>query len=163
MRALLAGRPPGRTYGQHRYNQRYLHPVAEKEAMVRKWNKRRAPVFEKNLEFNLAMLERLLARAAERGVGVVLLEMPRNEEIIDGRFDWALDMYTPSVAELAARFGVPYIDFSQELGLGNDDFHDLSHLVEPGRELWERRLAEELVAFYETRGGAGDDGEGEAP
>ena len=48
-----------------------------------------------------------------------------------------------------------YVDFSQELGLGNEDFHDLSHLVESGREVWEQRLAEELVAFYERQS---DDG-----
>jgi hypothetical protein len=162
VRGLLAGRLPGRTYGQHRYNQRYLHPVAEKEAMVRKWNKRRAPVFEKNLEFNLGMLEQLLERSRERGVDVVLVELPRNEEIIAGRFDWALAMYQPRVRELAERYGVPYIDFSQDLGLGNEDFHDLSHLVEPGRELWEQRLAEELAAFYARQGTAGTDSAGEA-
>ncbi len=73
VRGLLAGRLPGRSYGQHRYNQRYLHPVAEKEAMVRKWNKRRAPVFEKNLEFNLgharAAARALAAARGRRGAG----------------------------------------------------------------------------------------------
>jgi lysophospholipase L1-like esterase len=130
--------------------------------MVRKWNKRRAPVFEKNLEFNLGMLEQLLERSRQRGVEVVLVELPRNEEIVAGRFDWALAMYQPRVRELAGRYGVPYVDFSQEIGLGNGDFHDLSHLVEPGRELWEQRLAEELAAFYERRGAAGTDSADEA-
>ncbi len=162
VRAMLAGRLPGRTYGQHRYNQRYLHPVAQKEAMVRKWNKRRAPVFRKNLEFNLDMLEQLLVRARQRGVDVVLLELPRNEAIIDGRFDWAQAMYAPRVQELAERYGVTYLDFSQELGLGNEHFHDLSHLIEPGRDLWEQRLAEELAAIYARQDDAGAGGADEA-
>jgi hypothetical protein len=157
VRALFAGRLPGRTYGQHRYNQRLGHSVAQKEAMVRKWNKRRAPFFRKNLEYNLAMLDQLLVRAQQRGVDVVLLEMPRNEAIIDGRFDWALAMYVPRVRELAERYGVAYVDFSQDLGLDNGVFHDLSHLVEPGRQVWEQRLAEELAAFYERQGDAGGD------
>lgn len=161
VRGLFNGKLPGRSYGQHRYNQRYLHPIAEKEAMVRKWNRRRAPIFEKNLEFNLRMLEELLARSRERGVDVLLVELPRNEEIIRGRFDWALAMYQPRVRELAGRYDVPYIDFSQDVGLGNDDFHDLSHLVEPGREVWEQRLAEEIAAFYARRGD--DDAGAETP
>jgi len=161
VRSLLNGKLPGRGYRQHRYDRRHVHTVAEKEAMVRKWNRRRAPVFEKNLEFNLGMLEQFLARARQRGVDVLLVELPRNEEIVDGRFDWARAMYQPRVRELAERYGVTYVDFSQDLGLENRDFHDLSHLVEPGRELWERRLAEEIAAFYARRGEA--DGAGGTP
>jgi hypothetical protein len=61
------------------------------------------------------------------------------------------------VRELAERYGVAYVDYSQDLGLDNGVFHDLSHLVEPGRQVWEQRLAEELAAFYERRGDAAGD------
>jgi len=49
---------------------------------------------------------------------------------------------------------VPYLDFNQALAIPSADFHDLSHLVEPGRVVWQRRLAEELVRLM------GADGEG---
>ena len=51
----------------------------------------------------------------------------------------------PPVQALADEYDVPYVDFNAELPLTNDDFHDLSHLVEPGRVVWQTRLAEELV------------------
>ncbi len=51
-----------------------------------KWNTSRKPVFEKNLDANLQMLEALLAQARERGVRVVLLELPLNKEIVGDSF-----------------------------------------------------------------------------
>ena len=62
-------------------------------------------------------------------------------------------LYQPRVRRLADEYGVPYIDFNDELPLTNADFHDLSHLVEPGRVIWEARLAEELVAAARRRSG----------
>ena len=80
------------------------------------------------------------------------IELPWNRAIIGDELDGAYAQYRPRVTALAEQFGVPYIDYSAELPLENGDFHDLSHLVEPGRVLWERRLAEELVKLL------GDDG-----
>ena len=113
--------------------------------MVEQWNTERAPVFDKHVDYNLAMLEQLLIRARERGVDVVLLELPWNREIIGDELDDAYERTSRASAALAEEYGVPYIDYSAELPLDNGDFHDLSHLVEPGRVMWERRLAEELV------------------
>ncbi len=142
---LLSGEIPTRKYGIHRYNLKGNHTVAQKERMVERWNKRRAPIFRKNLDYNMAMLEELLRRAEERGIDVLLLELPSNREVIGDDFDDARAMYRPRVRELADEFGVPYVDFNDELPLTNADFHDLSHLVEPGRVVWETRLAEELA------------------
>lgn len=152
---LLSFSLPTRTYGQHRYNLKAIHTVAQKERMVERWNKKRAPIFRKNLEYNMAMLEELLIRARERGVDVVLLELPWNRAIVGDDFDDAHALYQPRVGELADEYGVPYLDFNDELPLTNADFHDLSHLVEPGRVLWERRLAEELSRLLGLDGAAG--------
>jgi len=149
---LLSGRIPTRTYGQHRYNLKGNHTVAQKEQMVQRWLKRRAPVFRKNLEYNMAMLEQLLRRARQRGIDVVLLELPWNREIIGHSFDEARAQYQPRVRELAREYGVPYVDFNDELPLSNAYFHDLSHLVEPGRVIWEARLAKELARLLGPNG-----------
>jgi hypothetical protein len=140
---------PSRRYGQHRYNLKSIHTVKQKEGMVRRWSKRRAPVFRRNLEYNLRMLRKLLERADERGLDVLLLELPFNATIIGDEFDWVKQAYQPRVRALAEESGVPYVDYSLELPLENIDFHDLSHLNESGRGVWERRLAEELVRYYE--------------
>jgi len=142
---LLSFTLPTRRYGQHRYNLKGIHTTAQKERMVERWNKKRAPIFRRNIDYNMAMLDTLLARARERGVDVILLEMPWNREIVGDEFDHAQEMYRPRVRELAAAYGVPYVDFNEELPLRNGDFQDLSHLVEPGRVIWEERLAEELA------------------
>jgi hypothetical protein len=50
---------------------------------------------------------------------------------------------------------VPYVDFNEELRIPNEDFHDIDHLVEPGRVIWEDRLAEELARLLPKRETAG--------
>ena len=149
---LLHGRLADLEYSRHRYTLKRQRSVEQKEDMVQRWSTRRAPVFRENLEYNLAMLEQLLERARERDVDIVLLELPYNREIIGTEFDGVREAYQPEVSRLAAEYGVSYVDFVRELPLTNEDFYDLSHLVEPGREIWERRLAEELVSFYAQAG-----------
>ena len=151
---LLKGSVPTREYGQHRYNLKYIHRPAQKEKMVAIWNRRRYPTFKRNLAFNLAMLEQLLIRCRERGLHPVLVELPNNRDLIGGRLDHATAEYQVPAQALAAKYDVPYADFNRELKLKNADFHDLSHLVEPGRVLWQHRLAQELVRLM------GADGQG---
>jgi hypothetical protein len=154
---LLSLDLPTRTYGQHRYNLKGIHTLAQKERMVERWNRKRAPVFRRNIDYNTAMLEQLLERARQRGIDVILLELPWNREIIGDDFDHARSMYQPRVRELAEAYDVPYVDFNAELPLRNGYFQDLSHLVEPGRVIWEKRLAEELSRLL------GSDGELRSP
>ena len=45
---------------------------------------------------------------------------------------------------------MPYLDFNRELAIPSADFYDLSHLVEPGRVLWQKRLADELVTLLDS-------------
>ena len=151
---LRRGSVPTREYGRHRYNLKHIHTVAQKERMVAIWNKRRYAVFKRNLAFNLAMLEQLLIRCQERGLHPVLVELPNNRDLIGERLDYAAAQYQKPAQALAARYDVPYVDFNRELAIPNADFHDLSHLVEPGRVIWQDRLAEELVRLM------GADGEG---
>ncbi len=143
-----------REYGQHRYNLKHIHSRAQKEKMVAIWNKQRYPTFKRNLDFNLAMLEQLLIRCRERGLHPVLVELPNNRDLVGARLDHATTEYQIPAQALAAKYDVPYADFNQELALKNADFHDLSHLVEPGRVIWQRRLAQELVRLM------GADGQG---
>ena len=156
---IKSGSVPTREYGQHRYNLKHIHTPAQKEEMVRVWNKRRYRVFRRNLSFNLAMLEQLLIRCRERGLHPVLVELPNNRDLIGPRFDYATAQYQKPARAMAAKYDVPYADFNQELELTNGDFHDLSHLVEPGRVIWQRRLAQELVRLM----GADGQGTGVSP
>jgi len=145
--ALLEAKLTARAYRQHHYTQSGIHTPRQKERMVSKWNATRYPVFRRNLAYNLAMLEQLVARCEQRGVKAVIVELPLNEDAVKGRFDEAIAQYRAPARALAREHGVPYLDFNQALAIPSADFHDLSHLVEPGRVLWQKRLAEELVAL----------------
>ena len=146
-RVLLALKPVAREYRQHHYTLSGIRTPAQKERLVKKWSATRYPVFRRNLAYNLAMLEQLVARCEQRGVRAVIVELPLNEDAVKGRFDAAIAQYREPVRALAGEHGVPYLDFNRELGIPSADFHDLSHLVEPGRVLWQTRLAEELVTL----------------
>ena len=146
-RVLLPLKPVAREYRQHHYTLSGIRTPAQKERLVKKWSATRYPVFRRNLAYNLAMLEQLVARCEQRGVRAVIVELPLNEDAVKGRFDAAIAQYREPVRALAGEHGVPYLDFNRELGIPSADFHDLSHLVEPGRVLWQTRLAEELVTL----------------
>ena len=145
--ALLVAGPAAREYRQHHYTLSGIRTPAQKERLVKKWKATRYPVFGRNLAYNLAMLEQLVVRCEQRGVRAVIVELPLNEQVVKGRFDEAIAQYREPVRTLAREHDVPYLDFNRELAIPSADFHDLSHLVEPGRVLWQTRLAEELVAL----------------
>jgi len=117
--SLLEARPVARQYLQHHYTLTGIHTPGQKARMVTKWNAQRYPVFRRNLAYNLAMREQLVALCEQRGV--------------------------------------PYLDFNQKLAIPSADFHDLSHLVESERVLWQKRLVEELVTLLDS----GADGQGD--
>ena len=120
---------------------------------MKKWNTSRRPVFEKNLDANLQMLEALLQQARERGVKVVLLELPLNEEIVGDSFATSQRQYQVPVAALAREYGAPYIDLNQTLDIPSRDFQDLSHLIAPGRVIWQHALAKELAPLLRADSG----------
>ena len=111
--------------------------------MVDVWLKSRYPVFERNLDYNLAMLEQVLLRCRQRGVHAVLVELPLNRDIVGTRFQKAVVQYKVPAMALADEYDVAVPGRERGRGGAQRDFHDLSHLVEPGRVLWQRELAEE--------------------
>jgi len=151
--ALLEGDAPSTQYELHRYSARTRRSDGQKRRLVEKWNTTRKPVFERNLDANLEMLEALLAQARERGVRVVLLELPLNEEIVGDSFDDSRRQYQEPVTALAREYGVPYVDLNQVVDIPSRDFQDLSHLIAPGRVIWQHALAKELAPLLSADSG----------
>ena len=78
------------------------------------------------------------------------------DEISQQQYDAAIAQYRAPARALASAYDVPYLDFNASLDIPNGDFHDLSHLVEPGRVIWQKRLAQvltQLLAKYHMGGG----------
>ena len=134
-------------YDAFKYTLERSYTPAQKDGMVATWFERAYPRFRANVDYNLAMLEQVVACAQERGLHVVLVELPLNRGVVHGRFDEVLAMYRRPVRAMAAARRVPYLDLESENALPSSDFHDLVHLVEPGRARWQERLARELVAL----------------
>jgi hypothetical protein len=150
---LLEGDAPSTEYELHRYSAETRRSDGQKRRLVKKWNTSRKPVFEQNLDANLQMLEALLTEARERGVKVVLLELPLNEEIVGDSFDASQRQYREPVTALAQEYGAPYIDLNQTLDIPSRDFQDLSHLIAPGRVIWQHALAKELAPLLSADSG----------
>ena len=137
----------------HRYSAATRRSDSQKKRLVTQWNTSRRPVFDQNVAANLQMLEELLKQARERGVHVVLVELPLNKQIVGDSFAASQQQYQQPLAALADRYGAPYIDLNQTLDIPSRDFQDLSHLIAPGRVIWQHALAKELAPLLSKDSG----------
>ena len=80
---------------------------------------------------------------------MVIVELPWNREVIGGEFETAMAAYQAPTRAIAAEYGVPYLDFNEELAIPSEDFLDLSHLRPEGRVVWQAELARQLAALYD--------------
>lgn len=145
--AISSGGPVRHDYDPFKYSLERAYTPAQKDSMVATWFERAYPRFRANVDYNLAMLDEVVACAQERGLHVVIVELPLNRAAVRGRFDEVLSMYQGPVRAMARARRVPYLDLERTDALPSSDFHDLVHLVEPGRARWQRRLARELAAL----------------
>ena len=51
------------------------------------------------------------------------------------------------------KYGAPYIDLNQTVDIPSRDFQDLSHLIAPGRVIWQHALAKELAPLLRADSG----------
>jgi hypothetical protein len=153
---LLGGDAPDTQYALHRYSAETRRSDSQKKGLVTKWNTSRKPIFDQNRAANLQMLDELLAQAKERGVRVVLLELPLNKAIVKDSFAASQLQYQVPVARLAEKYGYPYVDLNRQVDIPSRDFQDLSHLIAPGRVIWQHALAKELAQLLRAdSGGSG--------
>ncbi len=54
---------------------------------------------------------------------------------------------------LGKQYGAPYIDLNQTVDIPSRDFQDLSHLIAPGRVIWQHALAKELAPLLSADSG----------
>jgi len=142
-RAALAGEVEIR----HRYSEKRIQTDERKGEILDLWLAERYELYRRNYDANHEELERLVRACRDRGLRVALLELPINLEFVGDRLDDPRARYREDCRRLAATTGVSFLSFVEEVGLRNSEFYDLMHLVEPGREKWQARLAEEVVAL----------------
>ena len=135
---------------QHRYSD--ARSVAAKESLLRGWLRTRYPLFKKHYAYNRGMLEKLVKACKAKGFRPVLLELPRNTAVVKSRLDAPVARYHRSCKALAAEYRIPWVNFVGAAKLKNGDFHDLWHLIDPGRRKWQPLLAAKTAALLKKYG-----------
>ena len=148
---LLEGDAPSTEYELHRYSAKTRRSDSQKRRLVTKWNTSRKPVFEKNLRRQPADARGTAGAGPRARRQVVLLELPLNKEIVSDSFNASQRQYQEPVRALREEFGVPYVDLNQTVDIPSRDFQDLSHLIAPGRVIWQHALAKELAPLLSSR------------
>lgn len=139
-------------YSQHRFSSRRILTYARKSALLTGWLRERYPVFRERFASNAAQLHELVTACQERGFKAVLLVLPLNLQVIRHRMDTPRARYRRNCTDVSTAYGVPWVDFVSEAGLVSSDFADNWHLVEPGREKWQRRVSRTVVTWLKRYG-----------
>jgi hypothetical protein len=138
------------TYNPHPMDGRPVTTDAQL-ARLSEWVNGGSPrrALEKNMAATADLLDETLRVAQQRGLRVVFLELPHNPALSGPGFRERQASYQSAIRGVAARHGVDYLDFSDDLALTKADFIDFSHLRPSGRTKWQARLARELVRLYD--------------
>ena len=144
---------PAPPWQQHMYGPSNNLPVAQKRALVSQWIANNSSFFQADFSANRRMLKRLITVCKSRGLHPVLVETPRNMAIIGHRMDAPLSRVRRTCRALSAKYSIPFLSgFVGATHLANGDFHDLWHIVRPGRVKWQRLLSKktaELLQRYD--------------
>ncbi len=141
---------------QHQYSQSHILSLSQKQTLAQQWAATRYSLFTHNYARNLADLKTLVSTCLKMGLHPVIIDLPRNMQVIGGNsaFKKAIAKYeADSAAAIAAANKSlsagqkipPVVDFVAKAHLVNSNFYDLYHLVEPGRVKWQPLLAQETA------------------
>jgi hypothetical protein len=139
-------------YDSHRFHMGDQLSDAAKRSIVRTWLVVKYPRFKARYAGNAAVLRELIALCQDKGFYPVLVELPLNLRIVGRSWDAARDRYRRGARSAARDYGIPYDDFIARIGLVSSDFVDVSHLVEPGRAKYQRRLSQVVVTRLKQYG-----------
>jgi hypothetical protein len=146
-------RDPPPAYTQHIYSvTKRVQPRTTKEYYVRYWLKVRDPQFQERFGYNLCTLERVVEECQERGLHPVLLDLPRDLEVIGRSLDSQVAKVKAGCSVIARTHGIPWVTPVRASGLVDADFFDLWHLVEPGREKYQARISAKTVSLLQEYG-----------
>jgi len=106
---------------------------------------RERPKFAANAAYNLAMLAAAVRLGREKGYDVTFFQQPLAPEASGPAWQAYLAGYRRDLAGVMSRTAVPDIDVQAKAGLRPNDFYDLFHLVNSGRDKWSPPFAAGLA------------------
>ncbi len=146
----LPASPELSPYKQHQYNVGNRLSDAKKQLMLQQWLTTRYPEFKKHFKLNAALLTTLVKTCKARGLHPVLLDLPRNTDIIGKALAKPVTRMTAACKAVAVAENVPWVSFVAEAHVPNADFYDLWHLVQPGRLTWQKLLSAKTAELLKT-------------
>jgi len=148
----------GSVYDSHRFHNGQRLSDGAKRALVGQWMRVKYPRFKRRYAGNAAKLRELISVCQEKGYYPVLVELPLDLRIVGGSWNRPRGTYRAGCRAAAAAYGIPYEDFVGRIGLRSHDFVDLSHLLETGRDKYQRRLSRLVVTRLRQYGLTGRTG-----
>ncbi len=140
------------TYADHYYTDGPIASPSAKAQGAAAELAREKPLYAANAAYNLTVLAEVVRLGREKGYAVTFFEQPLGPEASGPAWDAYLATYRHDVAGVARQLGVSDIAVQPQARLRANDFADLFHLVDSGRDKWTPPLARGLAAVL-TRGG----------
>ena len=140
------------TYAAHYFADGPVASLAAKESGQAIELARERPQYEANVAYNLAALAAAVRLGREKGYAVAFFEQPLGPEASTPAWDAYLAHYRADVARVGGALGVPDISVQPQARLRNDDFADLFHLVNSGRDKWTPLFARGLAGALPSAG-----------
>jgi hypothetical protein len=113
---------------------------------------RERPQFTANIAYNLAVLAEVVRLGRAKGYTVTFFQQPLGLEASGPAWQSYLAAYRRDIGGVARTYGVPEIDVQPQAGLHEDDFADLFHLVNSGRDKWTPPFARDLAGVLDSAG-----------
>ena len=132
-------------YDNHYFTDGPVASISAKEAGQAVELARERPLFAANAAYNLALLVECVRLGREKGYAAVFFEQPLGLEASGPAWEAYLATYRTDLAGVMRRLGVSDINVQPQAGLREDDFADLFHLVNSGRDKWTPPFARDLA------------------
>ncbi len=110
---------------------------------------RERPLYAANSAYNLTMLEAVVRLGRQKGYDVTFFQQPLAPEASGPAWQAYLAGYRRDIAGVMRQMAVPDIDIQAKAALRPDDFYDLFHLVNSGRDKWSPPFAAALARELE--------------
>jgi lysophospholipase L1-like esterase len=140
------------TYAGHYFTDGPVASISAKTSGQAVELARERPQYAANIAYNLAALTAVVRLGREKGYNVAFFEQPLGPEASGPAWSAYLAGYRADVARAARPLGVPTIDVQPHAGLRNEDFADLFHLVNSGRDKWTPLIARALAVVLRQGG-----------
>lgn len=113
---------------------------------------RERPQYAANIAYNLAVLAEIVRLGRAKGYAVTFFQQPLGLEANGPGWRSYLAEYRRDIGGVMRTYGVPDIDVQPQAGLTENDFADLFHLVNSGRDKWTPPFARDLAGVLHSAG-----------